>query len=259
MKKITSSLFIIFLLLLFGKAGMGSLVAQYNYTTSWPSRFQIGLEGGVGRNTLFGNPILEKMDVAALGFSTGICVQYDFNEVQPPDSTTKSTIHFGFKTGIYYERKGASSTPESLIAAGYPAGNTTIRYRFDYITVPFLVKFMMGRTNRVKLYQILGPYFSVLANQSTVYQKPDSNSISYNRTTDYQKFDVGLVLGFGIEIPIQQQYYFGIELRQNLGLYNIATSTTGSNGFMQTNATNLLFSFSYRFKKNKPPKIRVEK
>ena len=118
---------------------------------------------------------------------------------------------------------------------------------------------MMGRSNRVKLYQILGPYFSVLANQSTVYQKPDSLTATYNRTSDYQKFDLGLVLGFGIEIPIQQQYYFGVELRQNLGLYNIATAATGTNGVMQTNATNLLFSFSYRFKRNKPPKVKVEK
>jgi hypothetical protein len=246
MKKTTTLLFFIFL--------FSSLLAQYNYTSQWPSRIKMGVEGGVGRNTLFGNPTNEKMNVASLGFNGGLTFEYDINQPLHPDSTVKGSIHFGIKTGIYYERKGASNTPQSLVAAGFPAGNTTIRAHFEYITIPVLVKFMMGRANRVKLYQMLGPYVSVLANQTSIHQRPDTANVVVNNTSAYKKVDIGLSLGFGIEIPVKQKFYFNVELRQNIGLLNINQTALPANANVQTNSTTLLFGFSYRFNRTKPYK-----
>lgn len=231
-----------------------SLAAQYNYAGKWPSRFRIGVEGGPSLISFFGNVTTEKTHIGTLGFNTGIFFQYSFNQIMHPDSTAKRTIHFGLKSGIYFDRKGAITTPTSLANAGLPAGNTTIHTNMDYLTLPILVQFTMGRANKVKVYEILGPYMSVLVNQNTIREKADSGTVTTNEMALYKKVDIGLCIGLGVEIPIQQKFYINAEFRQNVGLFNINQTAFPNNTVVQTSSTSLMIGFSYRFTSKKAPK-----
>lgn len=228
--------------------------AQYNYAGTWPSRFRMGVEGGPGLVSFFGNVGTEKTHIGNLGFSAGVFMQYSFNPIPHPDSTAKTTIHFGLKTGFCFERKGALTTPASLISAGLPGGNTTIHTQMEYITMPILVQFTMGRANKVKFYQLLGPYVSVLVNQRTIRENPDSSTVVVNQPSGYKKIDLGLCIGLGMEIPIRQQFYIHVEFRQNVGLFNINQNAFANNVVVQNSSSNILAGFSFRFTRKKAPK-----
>ena len=248
MKKIVPALFFICM--------TPVLSAQYNFTSSWPSKSRIGFEGGPGLISLYGNTTTEKTETGTLGYSGGIFYQYSFTPMVHPDSTGKSTFHSGLKTGVYLDRKGDVVTPTSLANGGMPVGNTTTHRNFDYITIPVLFQFMMGRNNRVKVYETFGPYVGVLVNQSTITSKPDTASIVQNDKNKYTEIDIGLCMGVGLEIPIRQQYYLHAEFRQNLGLYDINRSAIASDLSIHTSSPYLVIGFSYRFKKKKAPKVK---
>jgi hypothetical protein len=243
-----------YMLLLLGALIGTQVYAQYNYAGTWPSRFRLGVEGGPGLVSFFGNVGTEKTHIGNLGFSAGMFMQYSFNPITHPDSTAKTTIHFGLKTGFCFERKGALTTPASLISAGLAGGNTTIHTQLEYVTMPILVQFTMGRANKVKFYQLLGPYISVLVNQNTIRQNPDSSTVILHQGAGYKKLDVGLSIGLGMEIPIRQQFYIHVEFRQNVGLFNINQTAFNNQVVVQNSSSNLLLGFSYRFTRKKAPK-----
>ena len=112
------------ILLLFPIIFCFSSFSQYNYAGKWPSKFRIGVEGGVSLISFFGNVTTEKTHIGTVGFNSGVFIQYSFNQLLHPDSTAKTTMHFGLKSGIYFDRKGAITTPASLEAAGLPPGLT---------------------------------------------------------------------------------------------------------------------------------------
>ncbi len=231
-----------------------TLNAQFNFVDQWPSRFRIGSEGGISMVSFFGNPVTAKSHINTLGYTAGIYFQYSFNQILHPDSTSKSTLHFGLKSGVYFDSKGAITTPNSLIKAGLPPDSATTRIQMDYITIPVLITFSMGREGKVKFYETLGPYFSVLINQHTRRKEPDGATSGINNIGTYKRFDVGLSLGFGIEIPFKQKFYLNVEFRQNIGLFNINNTAFPNNAIVQTNSSNLLVGFSYRFGRKKPYK-----
>lgn len=207
--------------------------------------------------SFFGNVTTEKTHIGNLGFNSGITLQYNFNPMVHPDSTAKNTMHFGLKTGVLFERKGALTTPASLASAGFPAGNTTIHTQLDYITMPLLFEFTMGRANRVKFYEVFGPYVAVLANQTTIRENPDSGKVSLHNPASYKRVDLGFSIGIGMEIPVQQKFYFHVEFRQNVGLFNINETAFPNDVVVQTSSTNLLMGFSYRFTRKKAPKEKI--
>jgi hypothetical protein len=231
-----------------------TLNAQFNFVDQWPSRFKIGAEGGVSMVSFFGNPITEKSHINTLGFTTGAYFQYSFNQILHPDSTAKTTLHFGMKSGVYFDTKGAVTTPKSLVKAGLPPDSATTHTILNYITIPVMITFAMGREGRVKFYESIGPYFSVLVNQFTRRREPNGASSGTNEISKYNRFDVGLSLGFGIEIPFKQKFYLNVEFRQNVGLFNINQTAFPNNAIVQTNSSNLLIGFSYRFGRKKPYK-----
>lgn len=228
--------------------------AQFNFVDQWPSRFRIGTEGGPSMVSFFGNPTTEKSHINTLGYTAGIYLQYSFNRVLHPDSTSKTSLHFGMKTGVYFDSKGAITTPKSLSKAGLPADSATTRTIMDYITIPIMITFAMGREGRVKFYESIGPYFSVLVNQFTRRKEPNGATSGVNEIAKFNRLDVGLALGFGIEIPFKQKFYLNVEFRQNIGLFNVNQTAFPNNAIVQTNSSNLLVGFSYRFGRKKPYK-----
>lgn len=120
--------------------------------------------------------------------------------------------------------------------------------------MPILVQFTMGKANKVKFYQLLGPYVSVLVNQRTIRQNPDSNTVVINQPSGYKKIDIGLSIGLGMEIPIRQQFYIHVEFRQNVGLFNINQNAFANNVVVQNSSSSILAGFSFRFTRKKAPK-----
>lgn len=246
MKKLKIVFFILFV--------TGGLHAQFNFVDRWPSRVRIGFEGGASMVSFFGNPVTEKSHINTLGYTGGVNLHYSFNPILHPDSTSKITMHFGFKTGVYFDGKGAITTPQSTNNAGLPPDSATTRTHLNYVTVPFMITFSMGREGRVKFYECIGPYFGVLVNQFTQRKEINGATTGINEISKYQRFDVGLILGFGIEIPFKQKFYLNFEFRQNIGLFNINKAAFPNGSIVQTNSSNLSVGFSYRFAKKKPYK-----
>ena len=249
MKKTLVIFFSVFTSLAFG---------QFNFTTTWPSRFRIGVEGGVGLVSQFGNPVTEKSQIIDLGYNGGVTFQWDFNPVLHPDSTTKSTIRVGLKTGVYYDRKGSVVTPKSAMNAGLPVTTSKTRTILNYITVPLLVQLSVGRENRVRCYQMLGPYFSYLQGQHVNRSAPDSGMVESYPVDYYKKLDIGIIIGIGLEIPIKQQFYINAEFRQCVGLFDINSNAQPAGEYIQTNASQFYIGFAYRFARKKPYKDKLE-
>lgn len=233
---------------------LGWVGAQFNYTDTWPSRWKIGVDGGPSLVTLFGNPISEKAEKGTIGGNAGIYFNYKFQPVVHPDSTTKGTVHTSFQLGVYYDRRGAFNTPSSLASAGFLPGKKSHYTNFDYLTIPILAHFMVGRGNRVKVYQTIGPYFSILLNEETRVVHEDSGTTFRNETANYHPIDIGIALSFGLEIPIQQQIFITAEARQYLGLFNINKNAFPSKGYLQHSVTQFMVGVAFRLPTHKPPR-----
>ena len=68
---------------------------------------------------------------------------------------------------------------------------------------------------------------------------------------DFTKgIDFGLSSGLGFTIPISDSFFFSLEARNNLGIYNISKLPLSYDGGLLTNSTNLLLGFSYQFGQN---------
>lgn len=233
------------------------LRSQFDYSTTWPSRWKMGFEGGPALVTLFGNPISEKAEKGTIGGNAGFYFSYKFQPVVHPDSTTKGTVHTSLQFGVYYDRRGAFNTPSSLESAGFLPGKKSHYTNFDYLTIPILAHFMVGRGNRVKVYQTIGPYFSILLNEETRVEDVDNGITFKNETANYYPIDIGIALSFGLEIPITQQIFINAEARQYLGLFNINKKAFPSHGYLQHSVTQFMVGVSFRLPTNKAPKLRT--
>lgn len=239
-------------------ASVGVVFSQFDYATTWPSRWKIGIDGGPSLITLFGNPISEKAEKGTIGGQAGFYFNYKFQNVVHPDSTTKSSIHSSLQFGIYYDRRGAFNTPQSLESAGFLPGNKSHYTNFDYLTIPILAHFMVGRGNRVKVYQTIGPYFSILLNEETRIEHVDSGTSFRNETSNYHPIDIGIALSFGLEIPIQQQFFITVEARQYLGLFNINKNGFPKGGYLQHSVTQFMAGIAFRLPTKKTPRTKVD-
>ncbi len=210
-------------------------------------RFRIGAETGPSLIFLFGNPIMEQMNRPTVGFMGGFTFQY--NITNQPDQS----LHLSLNTGLYFERKGAIATPQSLQSVGFQFGNTTIYSNFEYLTLPILFKIglekkrdpLKGRKVNPRFYLNAGPYFGILLSQTFVFENPDSLRIIQENTMNDKRLDIGISVGLGIELPITRRCFLTFEVRNNLGLYNISAVPVSGDGTIQTNSTNFIFGFSY--------------
>ena len=153
-----------------------------------PVRVQIGVEGGPSLATLRYDLLYfpSKYLEGGLGGTIGITFECNINN------------RIAIMTNLSFETKGN--------------GNTFNTHdHLNYIILPVLFHVKFGKIRN--LFVNIGPYFG--------YLLPMTDYQYY-----YKKFDLGITLGFGAEIPIVHQFGLTIEIRDNLGLFNVSKNLT---------------------------------
>ncbi len=205
----------------------------------------IGIEGGPGLSIIHAKTGMYSHSRFSMGGLSGIFYQYNFNKI------------FSLKTAITYERKGTRLENKS---DQIPAGD--LIYHFDYLSLPLLFKVSAGQ--KIKFFADAGPCFSYLLNQS-MYSK-SKNGKTYklgNNPNTYKSYDLGILLGIGMSVPVSDRFLISIEIRENYGLISIRDDYNQPDAFgyfesdvsqkmkSYTNSTSFIIGFAYRFRNSR--------
>jgi len=200
------------------------------------NKFDVGLEGCPSLTSLRGNDFVEAFYDPTIGFSGGLTFQYNFSKL------------VSIRTNIAFERKGAIAKTQAIDIFGNPIGEVTSHINFDYLTVPLLARLTFR--NKIKFFVNVGPYLGYLVKQTFVVKAfnefPKSTS---DNTVYYERIDVGLTAGLGVGLPIKEKLLLTLEIRNNLGLYNVSKLPVINDGTIKTNSTNLLIGIAYQLGK----------
>jgi hypothetical protein len=189
------------------------------------NKFEFGVEASPSFTFLKGSRI-EKYYNGTLGFSGSITFQYNWGK------------RIALRTNIAYERKGGEGEFDFTDNYGASIGKGVVNLNFDYLTIPVLVRYTFGK--RVKYFINGGSYFSYLIKQTLVFKGANSDGES-NNTSSYNRLDVGISLGIGLQYPINEKLILSSEIRGNMGLANALP-----NGDLKVNSVNLLLGIAYR-------------
>ncbi len=207
---------------------------------SQPKNHEIGIEGGPDTRILYGNEVLNSFHHLSVGYSGGLFYQYNHDRI------------LSLRSNISIERKGSVWKGPTVDGGGQQNLSTEVHLNFQYLTLPLLVRATFG--NSMKFVVNAGPYIGFLLQQTEVFKGTDGQSYRSNNTSLYKRFDWGISAGLGLSFPISEQFSLSMELRDNLGLYNIASGKVINNGTIKNNSTNFLFGMAYKFGKLTAPK-----
>jgi len=180
--------------------------------------FSIGIKDGItwssikGRYDLknFENTQIEKVN----GHSFGLIFNYRFSN------------HFLFQTEINLEVKGFDFKSDIWIDGIAYSGN----YNINYLTIPFTMHYELGRS--VKYYSYAGIYWDLLTKVENQTRFSSTSQLyivrydySYDPTDEFNKNELGFILGLGLKVPLCEQVKFIIDARYNRGLTKAAKNT----------------------------------
>lgn len=207
---------------------LSSIHAQFNH-------FETGIEAGPALGTFWsdGSMSNRKMNI---NYSSGAFFRFNFIR------------SIGVQTGIYFERIGTSEDLYFTDMNGDIIGRGYLKYETDYITFPLLAKFTVGK--KLKIGFSLGTFFSYLLKARSVVHNnnPAYSDIAFDETNGIRRFNTGLVIGTGLDYCFFEHLNVGIEVRDQLGLYDLSISP--SSGYYRTNSLQILFRVSYQFMPN---------
>jgi opacity protein-like surface antigen len=212
-------------ILSFVSIGTGtSIYAQYN--CDW------GIEGGPNLSNFIVTDNPNVNPEPAIFGSTGFTFQYNTKKI------------LSFRTGFSYQRKGyrLNDLLHSDVNGNTPE-KARLTSRFDYITLPLLVKASFGK--KVQFFVNAGPYVGyLLAKSDKLETEGGKTEISRNQDIeDFLRWDFGIAGGLGITVPIKENWLISMEARNYYGLINI-NSSAGSK--IHTNTTDLRIGVAYR-------------
>ncbi len=193
------------------------------------SKWTIGLEGGPALSSLRGNDVISDMHMPRLALFAGPTLQYTINP------------KFSIKTGLAYELKGSMIEFILYDAIGQALGTQNVFMDYQYLTIPLLCRYHIGKIKSVQGFINAGPYASYLlsAEQRFPGNETDLNSSHYD-------VDMGFVAGAGAVIPLNSKWSLSAEVRNQLGLTNISKMTMVNNGALKHNSLQMLFGLQYQ-------------
>lgn len=210
-------------------------------------RFEIGIEGGPNVSPFMENKPYGQNDLTYSsiqpGFSGSAGFSFQWN----------SPKHFSLRTGIIFQQNNYSfNTNYSDVGIGI-GGNGKGKHHFDYLTLPILARFTYGQ--KIRFFFNTGLFAGLLTKQTEFsegimyYPYGGGFASSYknkvSNISDYKNFDLGVIAGIGLSIPIQKRLYLSLELRDNFGITNILYSNYYKRT-LRTNSLNLLMGISYK-------------
>lgn len=149
----------------------------------------------------YGDPEYEY--AADLHSAWGISAAYNFKR------------SFGFQTGIYYSFIG--QTYEDI---DYLNRDIYREVDLDYIQIPVLAKYNTKLTD-VRFYSVLGPQFGLLTKADIRYTIDGVDKGTPDAKERFSNFDMGIVLGTGMQYDISENLYISAGLRFYVGLMDI--------------------------------------
>ena len=196
------------------------------------SKIDFGLQGSPSLISMHGNEILSELNQAGLGFSAGISAQFNVHK------------HWSVVTDINFERKGDHTDGVITDMLGEVIGTFRGQQQFDYLALPILVRYHFGE--QIRFFVNAGPYVGYLLQQNNKISSDLVGPSSYSSKADFKSLDYGISAGFGMTAQINSKLSYTVELRNNLGLYNLSALPVIDNGKVQTNALNLLVGLRYQ-------------
>ncbi len=199
-------------------------------TAQEKEKFSIGLHGGPAGSTWLGNKSLKKNYGIKyhlnFGFVAGASIQYNFKP------------RLGLYFEVNYERKGSAINIASL-------GRYT--YDNDYLTIPIILKFQNNKKNR--FFAGIGPYTGYLIKSSSYINKlSDKTERIEGNVNTLNRFDCGITLSLGWNIPIKTNFLFSIEFRNSTGILPLTKGATYANEHPFNESIAMLMGFAYKIK-----------
>jgi hypothetical protein len=188
-------------------------------------KMTLAFQGGVNLSWNAHQPEKENYSMIA-GPSVGFVLDYRLD---------KNT---SLQTGVSFERKGYSFRDSSTIFylsyhEGSPVYDVDSRVEIDYIVIPVLLNFYIGKT----LFFNTGPWIGLQLNSrctGTAYDEYNSGSGYVLRKTviydDMEKIirnnDAGWIFSGGVSLPLKNNYRATISLRYSTGFVNVFDQAT---------------------------------
>lgn len=216
-----------------------------NLALAQEGKVELGIEGGPNVAFMYvrNNPNFNYYNPRILG-SGAFAFEYHFSNL------------ISLRSAFGYEAKGYQR-PFQIYANGTDLGISTIYSKFNYLTLPILMRLNFG--TKVRFFVNAGPYLGYLMskkNRISEYEEYSGDALS-GSLLSYNRFDFGISGGLGIGIPINENWSISLEARYNLGLL---PAKTDNDGTVFTNSSNLLAGISYRLKpRSESPKDRSTK
>ncbi|WP_299822892.1 porin family protein [uncultured Pontibacter sp.] len=213
------------------------LILSSTVSFAQSNAIRIGIEGGPNRSSFWGNDFAEKGGYTkkAINFSSGVSFEYHFTDL------------LSFRSGLAFERKGVTFQVQQIDESRTKFGTATGRSTYDYLTLPLLAKITLG--DNPVFFVNAGPYLGYLLKQTNIIEDSDIQPGSReDRTGDNRKLDLGITTGLGAGVKVTDKVLVTMELRYNLGLYNISAVPVYNNGEVRTKSANLLIGIAHRIR-----------
>ena len=181
---------------------------------SFAQRISIGIKDGINRSDIkfdykdFNDSYYFRADNLKGGRNYGLMLNYQI------------TNFFSIQSELYHSDKGFEFYENSkMLGDGSIYGN----YKINYITIPLLANFEIGKS--FKFYGYAGLYISLLQsarNQITVTSFGSSYIMqydhSYDPTSELYKNESGALVGLGVKIPLCNKVMLFVDTRYETGL-----------------------------------------
>jgi len=186
-------------------------------------KITLGFQGGINLSSIRGFS-QEDTFSRAIAIRGGIHGEYHFSS------------NFSAVINVSYDKKGV----ERKIIAFDPSqggfAEFTTRINHNYIGVPVMFRYTLGKENKVRYFANVGPYVGFLL-------KVKNGEFDLG-TEGFKKVEYGLSGGVGVIIPLSERYNLYFELRDNLGLTNISdVPIDGGSGEIKTNTYAAIIGF----------------
>ncbi len=208
-------------------------------TTAQESKVKFGVQAGLTYSKFRG---YESFTGEKPGFSYlfGVSLQYKLDE----SLSLRADLSYDRKTQV---TKGStidwySDSPVISPDAIYNFKGTTY---LNYITLPIMLKFNFTRNK--SFYINGGPYLGYLLKSGMKYEtsRPQDSDEDIEDTKYRKSIDFGISAGFGKEFKLNDNHSIYVELRENLGLTDIAKPAMPTDESMKTNSLNLITGFTF--------------
>ncbi|MFH1297773.1 MAG: porin family protein [Bacteroidota bacterium] len=192
------------------------------------NRLDIGIEGGP--SVIFINGSCDHLN-PGIGFSAGPFIQYNFRKF------------FSIRADFSFERKGERDINSH---------GEISRINYNYLISQIFGRMTFGK--KINFFFQTGLFSGYLLRGYTVNNAwPKELGRTYETTQFFNRFDWGLSTGIGMNIPLWQRFLVSVEVRYNLGLYQIVKDDISqeSHWYEKTNSVNFLVGVAYRFSQRK--------